>query len=179
MPTEFVTRDKRLVVIRAIQPSDAAGLVSMYNQMSERTRQLRFHTYVTDLPPERLLENAIALTTLDPQRQVALVALYKQDSQLEIVGEARFSRASHTDTQAEAAVVVRDDFQRAGLGTRLLIHLAHIGRKMGLDTFYAWVRADNRPVFLLLERAGLKVKTQTSMGETYLVVFLTDLPSLP
>ena len=68
---------------------DAALLVDMFHHLSERSRRLRFHTYTGNLPKERIWRDAIALSDLDSDRQLALVAVHEQETEQHIVGVAQ------------------------------------------------------------------------------------------
>jgi GNAT superfamily N-acetyltransferase len=76
-------------------------------------------------------------------------------------------RATGTDTEAEVAVVVRDDFQRKGLGKHLLLTLADKARKVGVAYFTAWVASDNIRLMKLIKDMELKnVQSETRHGQT-------------
>jgi len=173
LPTSFTSPDGRSVTIRQIRPSDAALLVEMFHHLSARSKRLRFHAYTGQLPQERIWRDAVALSDLDPQRQAALVATYQDDAGEHIVGVARFARATADADRAEAAVVVRDDFQRQGLGTHLLALLVPLGRSMGVEQFYAWVMAENRHMLQLLQKADMPTHCETQSGELLVSVALS------
>ncbi len=174
----FTIRDGRQLTIRRIQENDAALLVDMFHHLSARTKRFRFHSYVEKLPSEQVWRNAVALSTLDPQRQVALVAIWRANDGDHAVGVARFSRAAPDDTEAEAAIVVRDDFQRAGLGTYLMFRLMHVAHSMGIHYITAWVMAENRQVLQMVQKSGLPYKQSTSRGETKLSVSIAEIDNL-
>ncbi|MFQ5575520.1 MAG: GNAT family N-acetyltransferase [Anaerolineae bacterium] len=174
----FTTTDGREVTIRPIKKGDAALLVDMFHRLSGQTKRFRFHGYVGKLPDEQIWKQAVALSTLDPQRQAALVAAVCEDGEERIVGVARFSRAAPADTQAEAAVVVRDDFQGVGLGTRLMFELVHVARSMGIRELAAWVLAENRRLLRMIDKLGLPFERRTSRGETQLAVSIAEIDNL-
>jgi RimJ/RimL family protein N-acetyltransferase len=169
LPETFTLSDGQSVNIRAIRPTDAPFLVQMFEHLSDRTRRLRFHSYTGNLPRRRIWREAIALSSLDPARQAALVAIHQDD---QVVGVARFSRATADAVEAEAAIVVRDDFQRKGLGTHLLKRLLPVARSMGIERLFAWVMADNLHMLQIIEKANLPVRRETRSGETYVVITL-------
>ncbi len=168
--TPFITKDGRSVYIRRVQETDTALLVDMYHHLSDETKLLRFHTYTGKLPDERIWKEAVALSHLDPARQVALAAVIQEIDGEHAVGIARFSRATPRDIKAETAIVVRDDYQRSGLGTYLLYRLAQIARSMGIKQLSGWVQAQNRAALMLLQKANLPYTQRTSQGETYLTI---------
>lgn len=174
----FTTSDGREVTIRRMQDDDADLLVDMFYHLSERTKRFRFHTYLEKIPDERIWREAVALSHLDPQRQVALVSVTTKSAGEHAVGVARFNRVAPDDIEAEAAIVVRDDFQRRGLGTHLMFKLIHIAHSMGIRDFVAWVMAENRQIMRMVKKAGLPYKQHTSRGETKLFVSIAEIDKL-
>jgi acetyltransferase len=164
----FVTRTGDKINLRLVNKNDAALLVDLFYHLSPESKRLRFHLYTAKIPEEKVWEEAKRLSDLDPQRQLAIVAtLTDSQGQEEAVGVARFARAKATDTEAEVAVVVRDDFQRRGLGKHLLVTLAEKARVMGITHFSAWVLAGNVRLMKLIRDLELKdVEAETRHGET-------------
>src|SRR5829696_1288986 len=104
-------RDGARVSIRPIEPGDRQALVDAFHRLSPETRYRRFFGPVKELPP-RVVDQ---LTQVDHDDHEALVAL---DDAGAIVAVARYVRTA--PGEAEPAVVVADDWQRRGLGGRLL-----------------------------------------------------------
>jgi acetyltransferase len=172
LPKTFELSNGQCVKIRHIQSDDAALLVEMFHHLSERTRQLRFHAYTGNLPQERIWREAIALSDLDPTRQAALVALHQNGAGEHIVGVARLARATADASGAEAAVVVRDDFQRMGLGTHLLALLMPLARSMGIQQLFGWIMTENQHMLQIINKTNLSTHRETHPGETFVVVHL-------
>lgn len=145
------TKSGEEITLRLIQKEDAALLVDLFHHLSPETKRLRFHLYTEKLPEERIWREAIALSDLDPQRHVAVLATITEDGRERVVGVARFARESLDDTEAEMAIVVRDDFQRKGVGRCLLFALAEEAGKLGLTHLSGWVLADNIRVIKLIK----------------------------
>ncbi len=164
----FVTRNGVEVSLRRVKKGDADLLLEMFYRLSPETRRLRFHLYTAKISEERVRQEAEALSNLDPQLQVAIVGtVVEEDGREHAVGVARFMRASPTDTEAEVAVVVRDDFQRKGLGKHLLLTLADKAREIGITHFSAWVMSDNIRLMKLIKDMELKnVESESRYGMT-------------
>jgi len=177
-PEVFTIRDGRELTIRYVQDDDAALLVDMFHHLSARTKRFRFHSYVEKAPDEHIWRKAVALSRLDSQRQVALIAIWRAGDGDHAVGVARFSRAAPDDIEAEAAIVVRDDFQRVGLGSQLMFRLIHVARSMGIRHLVAWVMAENRQILRMVRKAGLPYEQSTSRGETKLSVSIAEIDKL-
>jgi GNAT superfamily N-acetyltransferase len=153
----YSTRSGQKVKLRLVKKGDAALLVDMFYRLSPETKRLRFHLYTAKIPEEMVWQEAEKLSDLDPQLQVAIVATLIEEDHLEhAVGVARFMRQTVEDTEAEIAVVVRDDFQRRGLGKHLLLTLADRARELGITHFTAWVVDDNIRLMKLIKNMELK-----------------------
>lgn len=165
---DFTTRTGQTVKLRLVQKEDAALLVDMFYRLSPESVRLRFHLYTTKIPPDRVWKEAVALSNLDPMRQAAVVAtIVEADGKEHAVGVARFARARVEDNEAEVAVVVRDDFQRNGLGKHLLQVLADKAREIGIRYFTAWVMSENVRLMKLIKGLELKnIESETKHGET-------------
>ena len=163
----YTTYSGQKINIRLIEKGDAALLVDMFHRLSPETKRLRFHLYTARIPEERVWQEAKTLSDLDPQRQVAVVAtIVEDDGEEHAVGVARFARDTVEDTEAEVAIVVRDDFQRKGLGKYLLRLLADKGREIGITHFTAWIMAENIRLMKLIEGMELKnVESETRHRE--------------
>ena len=165
----YTTRTGQEVKLRFVKKGDAALLVEMFHRLSPETKRLRFHLYTAKIPEARVWQEAERLSDLNPQLQVAIVAIVPEEGNggEHAVGVARFMRATAADVEAEVAVVVRDDFQRKGLGKHLLLTLADKARELGIAYFTAWVASDNIRLMKLIKDMELKdVQSETRHGQT-------------
>jgi RimJ/RimL family protein N-acetyltransferase len=165
----YVIRDGRRVNIRPITPADAPLLVDLYSRLSETTRRLRFHSMRQNVPLEEIEQEAERLSDLDPAHQAALVAVAEEEGEERIVAVARLAR-SRDPAEAESAIVVRDDYQRQGLGTHLLKLLVEVARSMDIERLTAWVMAENLHMMQIIQKSGLDVSAETRYGETFISV---------
>jgi RimJ/RimL family protein N-acetyltransferase len=172
LPTTHRLPNGQTVTIRVIKPSDAPLLVEMFRHLSDRTRRLRFHAYTGNLPQERIWREAVALSDLDPTRQAAVVAIHDDDAGEHVVGVARFARATPDAVEAEAAVVVRDDFQRQGLGTHLLTLLLPLAQSLGIERLFGWIMAENQHMMRIIGKTNLPVHRESHSGEMFVVISL-------
>ena len=163
------------VTIRPVRSTDASLLVDMFRHLSDRSRWLRFHSYTGNLPQERIWRTAVALSDLDPRRETALVAVHNDETGEHIVGVSRLVRATAEAVEAETAVVVRDDFQRLGLGTQLLSLLLPVAQAMGIQRLFGWVMAENRHMLDIINKADLPVHVEHHSGEMFVVLSLPPL----
>jgi ribosomal protein S18 acetylase RimI-like enzyme len=71
--------------------------------------------------------------------------------------------------QAEVAFAIVDAYQRLGLGSALMRHLATLGREAGLRELIAEVLSENVPMLSVFERSGLAMNTRRrAMSSTLL-----------
>jgi GNAT superfamily N-acetyltransferase len=152
--------------LRLIKNDDTALLVDLFHHLSPQTRRLRFHLYTEKVPEETVWREAIILSNLDPQRHVAVVAtIMEADGEEHAVGVARFARTTLEEREAEVAIVVRDDFQRKGVGRILLAKLGEKARELGITHFCGWVMAENLHIMKLIKRLEVQLETELHHGE--------------
>jgi RimJ/RimL family protein N-acetyltransferase len=154
------------VTIRQIEPQDKALVRTFYDELSDRSRRLRFLVPTSDISDEDLEY----LTDVDHKRHEAMVAL--EDDRL--VGVARYVRAPGDRESAEVAVVVIDNRQGKGIGTALLDRLTQRARENGITRYTALVSTDNDIVIGALERAGAERAATNDQGE---IEFAIDVPA--
>ena len=65
---------------------------------------------------------------------------------------------------AEMAFVVRDDWQRRGIGSHLFHRLIEIGRQSGIVEFNADVLPENSGMLKIFHRSDLNTETTTEEG---------------
>ncbi len=147
----FKLRDGRKVVLRPIERTDAPLLIDLHDHLSFESQYYRFFG-----PKPNLSETeAEYLANVDSHDRFAIVAEIVNDGTREIVGVGRFD-VNHPGN-AEAAIVIRDDYQHQGLGTAILDRMREIGRGAGLKSFGAEVLAENTRMIAMLEAGGLDV----------------------
>lgn len=145
--------DGRQVRVRPIHPSDAAAEQAFLATLSARSRLLRFHGAMKQLPPAVLQ----AMTALDFDDHVALVAeAAGDDGAARLVADARYVREGAG--QAEFAVAVADDWQGLGLGRELLQRLGNHARSRGLGHLRGSVLSDNEPMLALMRSLGAHLR---------------------
>jgi RimJ/RimL family protein N-acetyltransferase len=94
-----------------------------------------------------------------------------------IIGVGRY--VSYGDARplpsAEVAFTIEEDYQGQGLASRLLRHLAAIGREKGLARFEAEVLAENKAMLTVFERSGLPMKTAFEGGTLHVTMALAEI----
>lgn len=167
-PEEFesykVTRAGERFFLRPVRISDEPLLKEFYYSLSESTLYKRFFLTVRKaMPHERLQQLFLAI---DFTKAMVIVAVDPHESREVVVGIAQYrgNEESHT---AEVAVVVRDEYQRRGIGTELLSHIGYIAKKQGLLGFTAEVLRDNRVMLHLFQKVGFNIIEKEAVAEVY------------
>jgi len=139
-------------------------LRTFYAALSPRTRALRFHVSMNELPEDLLRQ----FTAVDHSAHVAFVAEHQaaaSDEPAALVAEARYVRQAESDS-AEFALVVADDWRRAGLGTSLVRTLLRNARFAGLRRLCGDVLAENKATRGFLRSLGARSAAGEGDAET-------------
>lgn len=156
-PARFVRetitlRDGRDVVLRPIDRDDADGLIRFHNHLSPDSQYFRFFG-----PKPRLsAAEAAYLAGVDYHRRFAIVGEAEEAGEKNVVGVGRFD--INEPGLAEAAIVIRDDYQHVGLGTAILQRMTEVARGRALKAFTAEVLAENTKMLELLASNGYQVE---------------------
>ncbi len=148
------------LIVRPAHVTDEGPLQAFFYGLSEDTVYRRFfgakHTFA-HAEMQKLVD-------LDDEQNLALVAATREGDAEAIVGVAVYA-ADPADGLAEAAFVVRDDWQGKGVGTQLMRRLAEAGRARGLRGFKAEVLAGNQRMLDVFHGSGFAVSTRLEGGQ--------------
>jgi len=149
--------DGRRLLVRPVLPQDVDAEQAFVMGLSAASRYRRFHVGLRALPASTLER----LTQIDHQSHVALVAQRESDDDDEpaIVADARYVRTD--ERSAEFALAVADDWQRLGVGRRMLQLLARHAARHGFSTLTGDVLADNAPMIAMLQRMGCELQPRS------------------
>lgn len=163
-PEEFefyrTTHSDTEIFLRPVKISDEPLIKDFFYGLSDKSLYRRFMSARKDMPHERLQDFVI----IDYTRELVILAVIKESEDNEIVaglGQYGIDDTLHT---AEAAVVVRDDFQHRGIATELIGYLTFLAKKQGLLGFTAEVLMENLPMMHLLEKMGYDMDKKGSDG---------------
>ena len=159
-------RDGRTLEIRALKPSDEAGMLAAVERSSAQSLYRRFMGAKRGFSDR---ERAF-FVNVDFVNHVALVAVLKEADRASIVAGGRYIVGE--PRTAEIAFTVVDGYQGQGIGAVLLRHLAAIGRQAGLKEFTAEVLPDNTPMLKVFERSGLKFNSKRSADGVHVILQL-------
>ncbi len=159
-------RDGAEILIRPVEPDDAALLKTGFEHLSEVSRYRRFLARVDDLSPRQLSY----LTHVDHVSHEAIVALDAVTG--DGIGIARYVRDPADAHQAEVAMVIVDAWQGRGVGTALMERLAARARAAGVERITARMLVGNDAARALIERAADVVGEASVAGSVSLTARL-------
>jgi acetyltransferase len=125
------------IKIRYITPEDEEKMISFHRSLSESSVYRR---YFQLLPVTQRVQHSRLLKICSSSNpfNIALIAQSKDD----IMGVGRLTRVENPK-EAEFAIIIRDDFQRHGLGGELLRRLLQIGKTIQLEKIIGFIQQDN------------------------------------
>ena len=174
-PSQYVHqwqfKDGTPVTIRPIRPEDEPLMVQFHTTLSERSVYLRYFCSLslsTRVEHERLVR--ICFASYD--RGFALVAEHKNPdtAEPEILGVGRFSAI--TPVEAEAAVLVSDQWQGRGLGTELLTSVARVARAEKFKKLSGEILRDNLATQAIFKKAGFQLQPMEDPSSVFAAVDL-------
>ena len=160
-PSHLVQRltlsDGTAVTIRPIRPEDRDIEQEFVRNLSDESRYFRFRDSVRQLSPQMLLH----LTHVDYDRHLALVAVTERSGREIQIGVARYVAETDRDS-CEFAIAVADDWQRRGLGSRLIQALMAAARSRGMREMHGEVLASNRKMLEFAAKLGFSARPEES-----------------
>jgi acyl-CoA hydrolase/GNAT superfamily N-acetyltransferase len=160
-------RDKTQVLIRPIRLSDEEPLQRLLYELSDRSRYLRFLGHKSSHPHGETQK----LVDADYAASMALVVVEPTSGHL--VAMAQYEVEPGTGF-ADIAFVVRDDWQRRGIGSCLMRRMIELGRAKGVLGFTADVLPGNLGMMLVFQQSGLTVESRFEGGAFRLSMRLVD-----
>jgi RimJ/RimL family protein N-acetyltransferase len=160
------------VRIRAIGAHDKDRLAEAFHNLEAESIYTRFFHHKKTLTDAELE----AATEVDFEKVVALVATVGEGDDEVIIGSGRYVSFGDARSQpsAEVAFAVEEDYHGQGLASRLLRHLAAIGREKGISRFEAEVLAENKAMLTVFERSGLPMKKAYEGGSLHVTLALAE-----
>jgi RimJ/RimL family protein N-acetyltransferase len=143
--------------LATLEKSDSALVGQMFRRLSAQSIYWRFFSPISR--PDLLQRSVQQLDHRDREAVGAVVGG-------QLVGIAQYVRRPR-DTQAQLAIVIVDEFQRQGLGTRMVAALAHRALEQGIDSFAVDIQGDNYGALKLFKRVapGARLTYSAGVGE--------------
>jgi len=148
LETYRTTKQGLKLFLRPVKISDEPLIKDFFYSLSDKSMYQRFLTIRRHIPHEVLQKRFVVI---DYTREMVILAVRSYLGHEVITGMAQYCTGEDS-LSAEVAIVVRDDFQKKGIGTELLSYLAYVAKQQGLFTFTAEILPDNIAVWRLLDK---------------------------
>jgi GNAT superfamily N-acetyltransferase len=168
--TTVTTNKQRAVSVRPGARLDADLLAQMYRRLSERTIELRYGAPRPRLPEEVIRAEMARMFDADPRLATTLIGTVGGFGSRSAVAVAELVQSAADRSSAEIALLVRDDFQREGLGRALAKMLYDIALLRGVRLLRAYLLAENVAIVRLLRGMGMRYSAETRRGETTILI---------
>ena len=152
-------KDQTRVFMRPLKLTDESLLRSMFYKLSDESVHNRFFSMIKSMPHKKLQE----FLRVDYGADMALVVLTDPDESGEMVAIAHYHR-DEREHFADAAFLVRDDYQGKGIGTVLMNTLVDIAIEHGVAGFTANVLLDNAGMLRIFHKCGYPVESELESG---------------
>ena len=150
--TSLVLNDGTQVNVRSIRPTDEPNVRELFYALSQETIYYRFMSRMKQIQRREIQE----FVYINHRSDVAVVATVPEAHGEDIIAIGRYYLNEKTNL-AEIAFVVRDSWQRRGIGRFLMNHLATIARRNGIRGFTAEVLRENRAMQRIFNTCPFRV----------------------
>ena len=159
--------DGRTITIRPIRPEDAEMEQDFVKRMSDESKYYRFMDTLRELTQSML----VRFTQVDYDREMALVAtLPGENGKPTQIGVARYVTNPDGET-VEFALAIADDWQKHGIGRKLMSVLIESARQKGYRAIVGDVLTQNIKMFHLITSLGFTVHAHHEDPTVKRVVF--------
>ena len=156
------------VAIRPVHRTDSESIADLYRRLSNESRELRFMAPQGRMSEAETWRQAQRVAEGDAATQAALVVVACEPEGEAVIAVAEWVREAQEPTAAEIGLVVRDDYQRQGIGSALLRQLVQVARDEGIMTLKGYLLPHNDGIRRLLRRLGTPFTLETRRGLTTL-----------
>ena len=147
--------DATEVILRPVRPEDEPMSREMLDTLSEESLRVRF--FATRKITHELL---VQFCNIDYDQEVSIIAEIRKDGKKKMIGGSSLIREPDSE-RGEFAVLVHDDYQRMGLGAKLIDVLIGIAEEKGMEEIYGTVLSENYKMLALCRKMGFNVKLET------------------
>jgi RimJ/RimL family protein N-acetyltransferase len=170
----LTTQKRRAVTVRQGISEDADLLIDMWRRLSARTVQLRFGRPKANIHEEVFRNEMAHVLNSDPRTATTLIGMVDDSDGSSAVSLVQIVQHPDDRSLAEIAIVVRDDYQREGLGRALCGLIKQVALLRGIRTLQIHTLAENIAVMRLIRGLGMRFTAQTIRGETEILLPLAD-----
>ncbi|MBT1063667.1 GNAT family N-acetyltransferase [Bowmanella sp. Y26] len=166
--SRLVLADGQVVEFRPIGPDDVMLERDFIHHLSNQSKHFRFMGNIKECSSSMLYQ----FTHPDPEQEVAIIGLVKQEHEQEIA-VARFA-VLPDQKSCEFAIAIADAWQRKGIGRYLLRQLMAIAANRGLTQMRGLVLADNTGMLTLCKTLGFRIFAEPTDHQTMVVIKSLD-----
>ena len=147
------------ILLRPVKIGDEPLMKDFFYALSNDSMYKRFMSVRMDMPHKRLQEFGV----VNYASSMMILAIVEGDNKETIagIGQYNINKGMHT---AEVAQVVKDEYQKMGVGRELLYYLTHLAKKRGLLGFTAEVLVENEPMLSLFKNMGFDTEKRREEG---------------
>jgi acyl-CoA synthetase (NDP forming)/RimJ/RimL family protein N-acetyltransferase len=156
--SRLVLRDGSSAGVRPATVSDREAIRRFFEELSPSSRRLRF------LAPAVLSDELLTqlCDSREPHNALTLIVCRRGEQGTQIIGVGSYFADS--DTSAEVAFAIDDEFHGRGIATALLERLALYGRDQNFEFFTASVLPENQQMLDVFRDSGFDVDSTTDAG---------------
>lgn len=154
--------------MRPLRLTDEALVRDLFYKLSPDSVHDRFFQMLRSMPHQKLQE----LLRVDYEADMALVVLDDPSESATMLAIAHY-RKERTTNFAEAAFLVRDDWQGKGIGTVLMRALVEAAQTHGIGGFTAEVLMANGGMLRIFHKCGFAVESALQDGIYHLRIPFT------
>ena len=152
MSETWAAADGTVITIRPISAADLALEQEFVDGLSASTGYQRL---MSARRPS--FEELRRFTDIDPERELALIATTLVEGRARQIGVARYVKEESSPSDAEFAIVLSDDWQGRGVGTRLLVSLLGAAMNHGVRRLVGMTMSENRGMLALGRKLGFRL----------------------
>jgi acetyltransferase len=148
----WTSRDGKSVILRSITSKDKRIEKELIDGLSLQSARYRFFHVIKEATEEMVDK----FCDIDYTNEVAIIAEYNATVKARNVGVVRLFIDPNLQT-GEFAILVADNFQGSGLGTKFMLTLIDIAQKKSLRSIYGIVLAENSGMLTLAKEFGFSI----------------------
>jgi len=151
-------KDGSTIFLRPIKASDGPMILDLFHKLSPETVYFRFLTHLDRIQPSILKH----LVEIDYETHFTLVAVIEKLEIESIIGSCRYI-TTHKSGHAELTVVLRDDWQKRGLGRIMAQRVVKVAKLKGISSMQISFDYRNERMKRLFASLGYPVKYESSL----------------
>ena len=146
-------KDGTEVILRPIRPEDEHIEHELIRGLSDETSRFRFFSIIKELSHQDL----VRFCNIDYDREMAIIAEVREGEKKKEIGVGRLILEPGRK-RGEFAVVVADEYQGKGLGTKLVDVLIERAKEKELESIYGIILPENKVMIRLCKKMGFTIE---------------------